>query len=252
LFCVASPEVDTIGYAILARHVDPDRPVYLLQAPPLNESVRRLQPPEFAQLAATYIEAMRDIQPTGPFNLIGMCSGSQIEIEICRKLEAEGESIAFSGILDTWALYTLSRGYYVKKALDLARYYSKRLRKMGAGSRSEEAVSADKPVDPGEPGNEGQKPLKRDGTGKAVRQYSLEEEVGWPEQQPPLMKIDSRVTVFRQRKRKQYWRIRDPLLGWGRHANSVDLVRLRAPGHKHIFREPWVRELARDLESRLA
>lgn len=251
LFCVASPEVDTVGYAILARHIAPERPVYVLQSPPAEHSVRRMRPPEIPVLAQTYIDGMREIQPRGPYNLMGMCGGSQVAIEICRQLESLGDTVAFAGILDTWALYTLSRRFYFKRALDLARYYAWRVRRL-AGRRRDRHTGGEKGrADFAAGGGQG----AAGSGGKAAAatgSYSVIEEVGWPWQQPDEPKIASKVTVFRQRHRQQYWRIRDPLLGWARHARTVELVHLKAPGHKHIFREPWVRELARDLDARLA
>jgi syringomycin synthetase protein SyrE len=254
LFCVASPEVDTVGYAVLARHLCAERPVYVLQSPPSAARVRRLQPPEIPVLAANYLAAIREIQPQGPYHLLGMCSGSQIEMEICRALAEQGDTIGFWGVLDTWALFTLSRRYYVKKMLDLGRYYLSRvraLRSMDGGRRAQavQRVASRHLAGTGL----AEEPAPASGAAESEsRAYTLVEEIGWPHEQPDRPKIRSRVTVFRQRRRQQYWRVRDAALGWARHAESVEVVHLAAPSHKTIFKEPYTADLAHLIESRLS
>ena len=70
LFCIASPEVSTIGYVNLSRHMDEDRPMYVLQAPPDSNAVRRLAPSELPGMAAKYVEAMRKALQRGPYCLL--------------------------------------------------------------------------------------------------------------------------------------------------------------------------------------
>ena len=258
LLCVASPEVNTVGYSILCRYLHTERPVYVLQVVPDGDRVRRLGPPEIPTVARTYIESMREIQPDGPYHLLGMCGGAQITIEMCRMLEEEGIASGFVGILDTWAFYTLSRLFYVKKAIDRARYYRERiveLRSLERGARIQavrkafngrlKAVTPQPAPQPGPSQGQPESPA-------TPITYSVIEEVGWPTDQPDTRKFGGVVTVFKQKNRQQYWRIRDAELGWGRHAERVELIPLTASDHTEIFREPYVRDLARDLEACLA
>ena len=96
------------GYAFLApiflNVVGEDRPVYLFQAPGLDG---RLTPfdsieenPTIEQFASCYIEAMRTVQPTGPYHLAAMCAGAFIAVEMCRQLESAGQAVGRLVLLD--------------------------------------------------------------------------------------------------------------------------------------------------------
>lgn len=81
-----------------------ERSVYLFQAPGLDG---RLTPVEkidknitVEEIATLYVEAMRGIQPTGPYYLAAMCAGSFIALEMCHQLESVGQSIARLVLLD--------------------------------------------------------------------------------------------------------------------------------------------------------
>lgn len=120
LFCVASPDVNTIGFAQLANHMSEDIPVFVLQAPPENENIQALSPADLPALAERYVEAMKTVQPDGPYNLLGMCTGSQLTFEMAKVLEKTDEPCGLLAILNTWALFTVSWSYRLQQAY--ARY----------------------------------------------------------------------------------------------------------------------------------
>jgi thioesterase domain-containing protein/acyl carrier protein len=80
------------------EEVGRDRPVYLFQAPGLDGRVRPLASVE--ELATLYVDTIRQIQPAGPYNIVGMCAGSFIALEMCHQLNEAGESIAHLVLLD--------------------------------------------------------------------------------------------------------------------------------------------------------
>ena len=53
------------------------------------------------QAAADYIEAIRTVQPEGPYQLLGMSSGGLIAYEMARQIKERGGVISFLGLLDT-------------------------------------------------------------------------------------------------------------------------------------------------------
>ena len=53
-----------------------------------------------ADFARIYVEAMRKIQPTGPYHIVAMCSGCFIALEMCELLEKAGESVRRLILLD--------------------------------------------------------------------------------------------------------------------------------------------------------
>jgi thioesterase domain-containing protein len=60
-------------------------------------------PESFEELAAVHLEAIREIQPAGPYFLVGLSSGALVTYELARQIDALGESVAFMGILDGFA-----------------------------------------------------------------------------------------------------------------------------------------------------
>ena len=74
------------------------RDVYLFQAPGLDGRVQPLTSVE--EFASLYVESMRRIQPVGPYNIVAMCAGSFIALEMCNQLVGAGESVARLVLLD--------------------------------------------------------------------------------------------------------------------------------------------------------
>ena len=255
VFLVASPEANTIGYGLLARHVGSDHPVYVLQAPPDSAKYCRLSPGELPELARAYVDAMRRVQPLGPYHLLGMCTGAQTSVEMVRHLEAAGERAAFLGIVNTWAFFTISKLYHVQRAINRLRWYGHRAREVSAlGFREQWAelkriatrrfAHATSGVATVVSSNARSQPMAA-----PVKEWI--EEVGWVEQDDERPRIASAATVFRTR-RQRFWRINDRALGWGRHCEAVCVVMLRVNDQLSILREPHVRELAQRINKALS
>jgi thioesterase domain-containing protein len=54
-------------------------------------------------MASRYLAEIRKVRPEGPYYLGGVCVGCMVAFEMARRLEAEGETIAFVGVFDTQA-----------------------------------------------------------------------------------------------------------------------------------------------------
>jgi thioesterase domain-containing protein/acyl carrier protein len=83
--------------------VGEERSIYLFQAPGLDgrtplESFDDVV--TLADFARIYVEAMRKIQPTGPYHIVAMCSGCFIALEMCEQLEKAGEAVRRLVLLD--------------------------------------------------------------------------------------------------------------------------------------------------------
>ncbi len=83
-------------YRALAERMK--RPVHGLQAPGLHGEP---QPDELPALAALYVDAVHEAQPTGPYLLAGWSSGGVIAYEMARQLEAQGHVVAQVVMIDT-------------------------------------------------------------------------------------------------------------------------------------------------------
>jgi len=251
LFCIASPEVNSVGYALLAQHLDPRRPVYVVQSLPMSEEIRGISPSELPDMAREYLDAMRAVQTAGPYNLLGMCTGSHIALEMAAQLEAANESVPLLGVVNTWALYTVSQFYRVQRIFNQIGYYRRRIvdlvhRKPGeqiailkrvcqrrARSIALFAMSSSQP--------------NGDAGAVAPKRNEWIEDVGWATNDRDAPKFQGIVTVLRIRK-QAWWRIRDNGLGWGLHAREVNVVTLPGDDHLAIMRNPIVGILAQELE----
>lgn len=90
---------NVVLYAHLARYLDPERPLYGLQAVGLNgdrEPLDRLE-----DMAAHYIQEIQTIQPNGPYLLGGRCLGGTIALEVAQQLLAQGQQVLLVVLLES-------------------------------------------------------------------------------------------------------------------------------------------------------
>jgi thioesterase domain-containing protein len=88
----------THDYLVLAGHLGPDQPIYALQSPGLAggelfDSV--------GGMASRYLEAVRSVQPRGPYRLGGWCTGGVVAFEMARQLLERGEEVELLVLLDS-------------------------------------------------------------------------------------------------------------------------------------------------------
>ncbi len=97
-FCVAPVLGTVFPYYELARHLGDDQPFYGLQPPSL--AADGPSPGDIEGLATFFLEAVRQIQPRGPYHLGGWSFGTLVAYEMARQLEARGEKVALVALLD--------------------------------------------------------------------------------------------------------------------------------------------------------
>lgn len=100
LFCIHPVLGLSWGFAGLSNHLPEDQPLYALQAAGINGS--DALPGSIEEMAAEYIEQIRQHQPQGPYRLLGWSMGGLIAHEMARQLEEVGEQIAFLGLMDSY------------------------------------------------------------------------------------------------------------------------------------------------------
>lgn len=103
LYLVHDATGDVLGYRNLARRLGTARPVYGLQAgAPAEDAVGE---PTVEGLARRYVDAVREVQPVGPYYLGGYCGGGTIAYEMAQQLTAAGERVSLLALVDTfnWA-----------------------------------------------------------------------------------------------------------------------------------------------------
>jgi thioesterase domain-containing protein len=92
IFAVHGVDGDGIRFAAISRMLTPSRSVYGLRAPARSSGDEFTY--EIPNLSARYLEAMRSVQPTGPYVVASYCMGAGIALDIASRLEAEAESTA--------------------------------------------------------------------------------------------------------------------------------------------------------------
>ena len=97
-FCVHPAGGNVLCYYDLARCLGPDQPFYGLQAKGLDGQEEPSTTVE--DMAVDYIEALRVIQPEGPYLLAGWSYGGLVAFEMARKLQAQGQQVALLALLD--------------------------------------------------------------------------------------------------------------------------------------------------------
>jgi len=85
----------------LARHLGPDQPLYSVTPHGLDGASL---PWSIQAMATDRLEAVRAIQPAGPYRLGGFCNGGVLAFEMARQLQSQGESVEALLLIDSRAL----------------------------------------------------------------------------------------------------------------------------------------------------
>ena len=97
-FCVHPVGGSVLCYVDLARRLGAEQPFYGLQVP--GDSPSGGEPDGVETMAARYLEAIREVQPAGPYLLGGWSMGGIIAYEMARQLEAVGEEVPVLAMID--------------------------------------------------------------------------------------------------------------------------------------------------------
>jgi amino acid adenylation domain-containing protein len=98
LYAVPGVFGNVVGYADLSRELGPEQPFYAFQSVGLDGASPPLDSVE--EMAKRNVSGMREVQPHGPYAIIGACFGATVAYEMARQILSEGEEIAFLGLLD--------------------------------------------------------------------------------------------------------------------------------------------------------
>ena len=240
LFAAVVPGVSALGYIPLAKHLGPDQPFYALQRPgPGPHAYRRpYTRKEYEGVASEYIQAMRTIQPKGPYYLAGICEGAHIAFEMVHQLEAAGQKVNLLAIFDTWVLENTQ-----KRGLWSLYYYSQRLNQLkGQPWRSIADFLA----------GVARKRFRFWAGSRPAPVKSEWIEAYWPGKDFVPHRVQCPITIFKAPKQPFYYH-KDELMGWGsRTGSEVEIEVIPHGRHRLMLREPHVRELATALSRVLA
>lgn len=100
LFCVHAASGLAWSYARLLPHLSPDVTVHGLQSRSVGTPEAGRQSP--ADMVRDYAEHIRNVQPVGPYRLLGWSVGGNIAHAVAAHLVAEGEEVEFLALLDSY------------------------------------------------------------------------------------------------------------------------------------------------------
>ncbi|UNS95047.1 amino acid adenylation domain-containing protein [Streptomyces tubbatahanensis] len=100
LFCLHPGGGVSWCYSGLLNHLDPDIPVYGLQARALSRS--GALPADVGEMAEDYLQQIRGIQPTGPYRLLGWSFGGVLGHEMAVRLQGTGEEVELLVLVDAF------------------------------------------------------------------------------------------------------------------------------------------------------
>ncbi|MCB0061670.1 MAG: alpha/beta fold hydrolase [Caldilineaceae bacterium] len=101
IFCVHGSDGSALAFTNLAQAFDADRPFYALQARGIDGESAPQQ--SIAAMATAYIEAIQQLQPTGPYYLGGYSFGGLVAYEMVQQLQQQGHAVALLALFDSQA-----------------------------------------------------------------------------------------------------------------------------------------------------
>ncbi|MDQ3385094.1 MAG: amino acid adenylation domain-containing protein, partial [Actinomycetota bacterium] len=103
LFCIHGGFGNVTSFPNLARALPEDQPVWALQWDGLDGRHGSRTIPAMAQ---TYVDALRDVQPHGPYRFVGQCVGGLIAREMTAQLQRSGEEVELLVMYDSPNLWS--------------------------------------------------------------------------------------------------------------------------------------------------
>jgi len=250
------------GYANLVAHLPPDQPLYGIRS---AGHAGRGESERLEDMAASYVQEIRRIQPHGPYFLGGYCFGGNVACEMARQFQREGESIGLLALFDAspsnagyeqmtcwkplyWPKFARNCYYWLRDfaalpSRDRRRFFGRKLRAWKRklvrrlhGDNTATDVDLEEVIDPAHfPENE-----------LRLWHLHLKALVEHVDKEYP-----GEVLLLRTCGQPLFCSMEEDFC-WGKLAKGGVNVR-RIPGsHESVFVEPNVRVLARELQSALS
>jgi thioesterase domain-containing protein len=233
---------EVLSFEALTRHLDPALPIYGLQGEGIN--FPKGQTLNIESMASQYLEAIREVQPRGPYFLTGYSAGGITAYEIAQQIRAGGDEVRLLAIVDgdappsvrrnvRWTPRTLGHfvtnlawwivdDVFASSAADVWARLKSKSRNRGADIR----------FTIGAPGLSVQHLPWLEAYADAISRYRP-------------VRYPGEITLLRARAFGLFQRV-EPDRGWSALADRLT-VRIIRGNHATIMREPLVRRLAQDL-----
>ena len=107
LFALPGVGGNVVGYHDLSRLLGPDQPFYGLQ--PRGLSGTEAPRTDVVEMATAYLAEIRQVQPEGPYNLLGTCMGAVVAFEMAQQLHAAGQEVGLLTLVEPRPLFRTFR-----------------------------------------------------------------------------------------------------------------------------------------------
>ncbi len=252
---------DVSSLTNIVPHFPASQPLYGLQAYGLHgdhEPDRTIE-----EMAAHALDAMRRVQPSGPYRLGGFCFGGVLAYEIARQLEQAGEEIALLAIIEGSAPreFHQPQPFYAPERLQIIRHSAPQIlrghQEFGGWRLSEKIRRRLGKQSAGGMAKNGRDPwgLEFDNLAdfnalRPARQHRLRDiNVAAVEQYRPGS-LRGRITLFRAGylpAKHTFLAKIDPQRGWGRLAAGGVEIHTVAGTHIGVLRQPHAAQLTAAL-----
>lgn len=100
LFCIHPASGFAWQFSLLPRYLPGSWPVLGIQSPRPHGAIATSR--DMDSLCDHHLATLRQVQPQGPYHLMGYSLGGTVAQAMAVKLQAQGEEVAFLGLLDTY------------------------------------------------------------------------------------------------------------------------------------------------------
>ena len=228
-FAIVPPAEEALGYAILARHMGSDQPVYKVQAHTPVVRNRPYSEQEMRAMSQEYTAAILAVQPEGPYCLGGMCDGTHIAERITLELEAQNREVGLFAVIDTWPLQGTQSPWLWRLY-----YYQQRVREIRSSDFGSQIEIFKRAVAGKIRKITGESPARNDW-----------HQVYFPKDFVPK-RFHAPVALFKRAKQPFYY-VRDPEMGWAARSEGRIEIHEIPFDHNELLREPQVRTLGEKL-----
>jgi len=243
LFVISGLGGNVIKFHSLARHLGEDQPMYGLLPRGLdgNEPFHT----RVEDMAAYYVRAIRDMQPEGPYRIVGYSFGGLVAFEVAQQLVAEHATVGLLGLFDTieWNyMEDINRSLNPSQRLQIYKA------KLGDALLSEQRLTSLQELIERKMVAVKARILRTWGHGSIESKGASIEEVNTFAAANYKPKVYSgMLTIFRSTTRR-IEEGNDEFLGWGGLAKQGVEVHHIASNHFNILQEPGVRILSEKLK----
>ena len=106
LFCLPGLAGTAFGFRALSAKMDTSRPIFAIELHDLKASPDTFSSME--AIARAVVQCMRQVQPVGPYAIVGYSFGGNLAVEVATQLIAAGQALDLTMLLDAHAPGSLS------------------------------------------------------------------------------------------------------------------------------------------------